>query len=195
MRYSFVLFQKGPIALQVISFRRSRYGQKVLYVSVPLSFCCDVILDSMQCHCSEGKAVIRNIWFLDLFSSLEKVVHYAFGKFLSLFLCCLMPHIVFDVVIVPGLICSHFALVLCLVYGALCYILCLFLIPSWRPRSHFRTKIWWQRVASEKVKVSNLTRMSKKREKLQKSKLSKKYPNYPKTFIMLNLAATAAARP
>ena len=87
-----------------------------------------------------------------------------------------MSHIVFDVVIVPGLICLHFALVLGLVYGALCYILYLFLIPSWRPRSHFRTKIWWQRVASEKVKVSNLARMSKKIEKFLKANLSKNIP-------------------
>ena len=129
-----------------------------------------MILDSLQCHCSEGKAVIRNIWSLDLFSSLEKVVK------VHLVLCCLMSHIVSDVVIVPGLICLHFALVLGLVYGALCYILYLFSIPSGRPRSHFRTKIWWQRVASEKVKVSNLARMSKKIEKLLKSNLSKNIP-------------------
>ena len=141
-----------------------------------------MILASLQCHCSEGKAVLGNIWSLDLFSSLEKVVKVHLAKFVSLFLvlCCLMSHIVSDVVIVPGLICLHFALVLGLVYGALCYILYLFLIPSWRPRSHFRTKIWWQRVASEKVKVSNLARMSKKIEKLQKSNLSKNIQNIRK---------------
>ena len=109
------------------------------------------------------------------FPVLKKDVHCAFGNFLSLtlVLCSLMSHIVFVVVIVLGLICLHFALVLGLVYGALCYILYLFLIPSWRPRSHFRTKIWWQRVASEKRKYQTW------HECLRKKKSSKN-PIYPK---------------
>ena len=63
---------------------------------MPLSFCCDVILDSLQCHCSEGKAVVGNIWSLDLFASLEKVVkvHLAKLSYYSWF-CAASCHILY----------------------------------------------------------------------------------------------------
>jgi len=182
VRYSFVLFQKGPIALLVISFRRSRYGQKVLYVSVPLSFCCDVILDSLQCHCSEGKTVVGNIWFFYLFSSLDRVVHYAFGQCLSLFLVFVLPHVTYCIWCCYCSWCNLFTFCTCSWSCIWCSFLhrVFVLDPIMAPQVTFQDQDLVAMGCIWKVKVSNLARMSKKIEKLQKSNLSKNIPIIPK---------------
>jgi len=92
-----------------------------------LSFCCSVILDSLQCHCSEGKAVIRNIWSLDLFSSLEKSCALRIWQIFVIILgfCAASCHILYLMLLlflVSSLYILHLFLVLYMVLSVTSYI-------------------------------------------------------------------------